>query len=141
MKKKRGKNDKSLQKEKAWAACSRYIRVLNADKTGMVECVTCNKKKNWKEIQAGHYIQGRGNAILFELRNIHPQCMRCNVMMNGRLDDYTKFMLNKYGVDVVMELQNMKYQPKKITLADYWEMIDHFTERTKEICEKKGLVL
>ena len=72
-------------KNKAWSLVSRYVRRLNADYNGYVTCVTCGVKKHWKEMHAGHFVDGRNNTVLFDERLIHPQCFHCNSKHPGCL--------------------------------------------------------
>src|SRR3990167_9020671 len=67
--------NKKRAKDRAWAAFSRYIRMKYANKSGMVECITCHTFKHWKEMQAGHFVDGRNNTVLFDERLVHPQCL------------------------------------------------------------------
>jgi 5-methylcytosine-specific restriction endonuclease McrA len=86
-KKKRGKTPK----EKAWKACSRYIRLrdaiayclkhgidltqFNRPEDIIGKCCTCGKVKSWIYLQAGHW-KGRDlggkSGTYFDERNIHP---------------------------------------------------------------------
>ena len=78
---------KSLRtlKKKAWELLSKAIRLERREGPGLlVECVSCQRKMPWKQIQAGHFIDGRFNSILFDELGIHPQCGLCNVVYNGR---------------------------------------------------------
>lgn len=58
-------------------------RLQYADKNGMVKCTTCDAVKHYKSMQAGHFLAGRGNSILFENNNVHPQCLTgdSNILM------------------------------------------------------------
>ena len=105
---KRKKTPKSKAKEKAWKEFSRFIRLRDADNNGMVKCCTCDAAKHWKEMQAGHYPQGRGNAVLFDEEAVHGQCYGCNVCNHGRLDVYAIFMVKKYGQEILDEMVRRK---------------------------------
>ena len=91
---------------------SAYIRIRDAfETTGALdecECVTCGRKKplfrTHDSIQAGHFIPGRHNAILFDERGCHGQCAYCNDHLKGNWVPYLKFMQARYGQAVVDEL-------------------------------------
>jgi len=107
-------------KDKAWEACSRYIRIRDSIKTtGTTEscvCVTCGKTfptfgKGC--IQAGHWLGGRRGLNLFDERGIVAQCFGCNCMAAGKQVEFSKFMLDTYGHELMDELirqGNMPYQ-------------------------------
>lgn len=73
---------RALAKKKAWEAFSLYIRTRDCIRfTGDPEqgmCVTCKSFKPRKELQAGHFVGGRGNAVLFDERLVYSQDGYCN---------------------------------------------------------------
>jgi len=80
---KNGKSSMSKAKRKAWSAFSLYIRISASDINGNAKCVTCGAVKSYKDLQAGHFIPGRRNAVLFSEEGVHPQCYHCNIGLNG----------------------------------------------------------
>ena len=82
-------------------------------------------------MQAGHFIDGHMNAIMFDLRGIHPQCFACNCMKHGNKVEYYKFMLEEYGQEVIDELRAKAKTAVKITVSDYEINILDFTQRLK----------
>ncbi len=129
----------SQLKKKLWPIVSQYIRQRNADFQGYVSCVTCGKVKHWKEVDAGHFIDGRRNAIVYDPRNIHAQCKPCNggFLNNKTIDGleldaravkarYKDFMVKTYGeatVDNLIILNKSLYQ---FTVPELLSMIDNF---------------
>ena len=106
------------QKKKTWTACSKYIRLRDSIdyckkhglflNEGIVQCCTCPKIKQWKYVDAGHFIsRGSGgmSGVYFDERNIHAQCKPCNGFHQGNAQSYGEFMLQKYGQDVVDQLR------------------------------------
>ncbi len=61
-------------------------------------CVTCGSTK---DLQAGHFIQGRRHSLLFDHTNVHAQCEQCNMYHGGELIAYTRFMQDKYGNEYI----------------------------------------
>lgn len=117
-------------KKKAWELCSRAIRLEARESDGLVTCITCGVRLPWNRgIQAGHFIDGRYNAILFDERGIHPQCMGCNVMLNGRKEEYFVFMEEKYGREVIDELRRQRNQSRSFTVEELEVMIVDFKQR------------
>ncbi len=64
---------------------SKVIRLKFADKNGDVNCYTCSDKKNWKQMQNGHYIPRANMFLRFDERNCRPQCEYCNCRKYGNL--------------------------------------------------------
>lgn len=91
-------------KKELWALVSQYVRTSVADQFGMVTCVTCGRRKHYKQMHAGHFIPGRHNAVLFDIRGIHPQCYGCNVVLGGNARKYDKWMKENMGQEVIDDL-------------------------------------
>lgn len=109
-------------KTKAWKLFSEYIRRKYADDSGYVACVTCGSVAHWKQMQAGHFIPGRCNSILFEENGVHPQCRRCNYN-EGNGPEYYIFMEKTYGKDEIDRLRALRHQTVKLSPAFYEQLI------------------
>lgn len=125
-------------KKKAWDACSLYVRMSAADVFGMATCVTCDIRKHYKQMQAGHFVPGRGNAILFDIRGIHVQCFGCNIMKSGNPRKYEKFMKEKYGQKVINELDRLSDTTRKFTVEELLDIAEHYTNLVKRLQTKKS---
>jgi hypothetical protein len=66
-------------------------------------CCTCGKLFNWKEGDAGHYINRIHLGTRFDEHNCHFQCVACN-RYRKPMAAYAAFMYNKYGADIINEL-------------------------------------
>lgn len=128
------KSEKQKLKEKAWKLCSLYNRQKMADKNGIVKCVTCEKRAHWKQMQAGHYVDGRNNSVLFLDEIIYPQCFKCNAKMAGceagNKIQYTKFMLSLgYTLEQLYYFDELKHSIKKLSTSDLNEIIEAYTDK------------
>jgi hypothetical protein len=123
---------KSL-KNKCWKLFSEYIRRRNADEGGTTRCVTCGTAVYWKECDAGHFIGGRTNAVLFHEEIVHPQCKVCNIWKRGNYQAYTLYMLDKYGREKVDEFLQLKHQVRKYTTSELEEMIGKYKQKLSEL--------
>lgn len=139
--KKKSKASIPKLKQKLWDLTSKYVRLSHADESGMVKCATCETIKHWKDIQAGHWIaKAQGNATAWDLRNIHPQCYRCNINLGGNGPEYTFYMLRRYGEPVCDELRQLSKTTRKITRAEYETMIDEMAEKLSKLTSKAFIV-
>lgn len=113
----------SKLKDRAWKAFATYIRTRDSLKTtGSVDqctCITCKKTVDYKNIQAGHFIGGRGGAVLFDEELVNGQCVRCNIMLKGNYDAYNLVMLEKLGGDRVIEMLKRKQEVVQYRASDY----------------------
>lgn len=130
-------------KHGVWNEFSLYIRSRDADHNGIVTCCTCPKKMFWKgvECQAGHFVPGRTNSILFDERIVHGQCSACNQYLGGNLWEYGKFMVTKYGYtrETLEEFHSLKHRLRKFTMEELKELKKSYKEMRERICKEKGL--
>lgn len=66
--------------------CHQYIRLRDKGKP----CVSCGGE--WTEDhQAGHWFKAElYSSIRYDERNIHNQCKKCNLFLNGNVERYTE---------------------------------------------------
>lgn len=124
----------SWWKAKVWKLFSQYIRRKYADFEGNVTCVTCGVVKPWKEMQAGHFVDGHGNAIMFDEQLVHPQCFKCNFKSFGCLAGnkvkYTLFMMKKYALspEQIEEIENRKHQVRIFKIPELQTIYEHYED-------------
>jgi hypothetical protein len=75
-------------------------------------CVSCGQKGS----QAGHYIKKSICNLVWQYarKNIHTQCVRCNVFLHGNPVEYRKWMVAKYGQKEVEEMESLYNLPLPI---------------------------
>lgn len=64
--------------DRAWKLFSRILRCTKADKNGIATCATCNEKRPWQEMDAGHYMSRKYSATKYDWDNVWNQCKICN---------------------------------------------------------------
>lgn len=109
-------------------AFSRYIRQRDADEGGTVRCVTCGKLMFWMDSHAGHFIKRQHRSVRWDERNVHVQCPAENTFKGGSQDEYAKFIIEKYGIEVFDELMELKHQTVKHTRDDLLQMLEKFKQ-------------
>jgi hypothetical protein len=104
------KKQKTVAKlrEEAAVLLQKLVRMKAADENGLASCVTCGKRQHYKEMDGGHFISRKWTATKLVEENIHPQCKGCNQYASGRHDDYSLFMVDTYGIEMVRELNDKK---------------------------------
>lgn len=120
-------------KKRLWKLFSEYIRRKNADDFGVVRCITCRVYLHWKEIHAGHYEKRTYLALCFDERNVHPQCPRCNLWLNGNQSEYALALRRKYGETILEDLSAVKNSRDKFSRMEYEEMISDYKKKLKEL--------
>lgn len=120
-------------KKKLWKLTSDYVRLSESDGY-FGQCVTCGIRKQWRKLQAGHFIpKAQGNAVYFDLRNVHTQCFRCNINLGGNGPEYYPYMLTRYGQETIDELRRLSNTTVKFTQSDYLEMIEDMKQKLEEL--------
>ena len=104
MKRRKNQTESSFRKL-VWSEMSEYVRQKNADYRGYVSCYTCGVKKNWKEMDCGHF--RHIDALDFTLDAIRPQCTRCNRNLSGNLGVFAVKLIKEIGLERVEALQKV----------------------------------
>ena len=82
-------------------------------------CFTCGRTFSFEQLQCGHFISGRTNALFFEETNSHLQCSTCNSFKGGNLEVYRDRMIGKYGLEEVERLESLRHTVKRITESKF----------------------
>jgi len=136
------KTPRQKAKEKAWDAFSIFIRTRDCLRfTGNPEegmCVTCKSMKLRKELQAGHFVGGRSNAVLFNEQIVYSQCGYCNqkppIGLGGNYAAYTLFMFDEgYTRAEIEGFLALKGTTKQYKLNDFIEIGQMYSDKLKTI--------
>ena len=124
-------------KKKVWKKFSEFIRLKEClETTGSPDfgvCVTCSHVKPYKELQAGHFIDGRGNSVLFVEDLVHIQCYRCNCLMSGNKDSYTPYMIRRYGEEKVKKMYLLKHMSRSMSVLELEAIYQDCCQKIKEL--------
>jgi len=108
----------------AWVVYSDYL-LLSKSKNGVCVCVTCGKADNWYS-SAMHpwHFRTAGSSLKHKFNddNVRPQCVGCNVMLNGNYQKYTLFIIDKFWKERVENILDDK-ETHKIRVHEYAEKI------------------
>lgn len=95
-------------------------------------CIDCGKLSEGRDFQAGHFLpSGSGGALLrFHPYNIHGQHSGCNCGYNQEKVkiDYTMVMVQRYGIDEITKLRQLKNKSIKADIIFYTDMIKLYTQ-------------
>jgi hypothetical protein len=129
-------------KKKAWDAFSIYIRRRDAKRDELLLdgekafCITCGKPYpafGSGCLQAGHFIGGRNNQVLFDERQVFAQCYNCNINLKGNWVPYRKKMVALYGEEVVADMENTHGLSVKYSVPDLLELEAKYKRLTEEL--------
>lgn len=92
-------------KENAWKAFSEYNRMYWCLKTTgepfLGVCITCGRRFVKTALEAGHFVGGRSNAVIFSMKFVNPQCAYCNRIMHGETKKYREALYERHGKEYV----------------------------------------
>ena len=112
---------------------SKYIRLSHADGRGNLRCFTCEKVAPVAEMDCGHFVGRQHKATRWHERNAHPQCRFCNRYCEGRKDVYALRLMEKYGPNILIELQEEKRKLTAYKPVDLIEMIALYKQKLEEL--------
>ena len=125
-------------KKEVWDICSQYIRLRDCLRTTGTSdygnCITCTKLVHRKDADAGHFIGREHTPTLYDERNVHLQCKRCNAF-GGETLKYRRAVIELYGEGVDVELEDKATEIKKFTRDELAELKEYFTKKLKELKE------
>lgn len=138
-------------KKRCWEQFSLYVRVRDALRTtgGIEQCVCCSCGKIKPAfgrgcIQAGHFIPGRKNSVLFSEIGVHGQCGYCNGSelggLKGNWPGYYEFMLKHYNQSVINHLLVVAKQTRKYYPFELEEMRDEYKRKYSQMLDTKQLI-
>lgn len=132
-------------KDDAWTAFSLFVRTRDSLKTtGTLDyclCVSCGDRRprlGMYCIQAGHFIAGRNNSVLFSEEGVHGQCQMCNHGIKGRKKPtasivYYQFMEKEYGKETIDRLVLESNQTVKYKVWDFEAIEEKYKAKTEEL--------
>lgn len=118
-------------KKRCWKLLSEYVRKRAATTGGWAACFTCGAAYPWRELQCGHFVGGRTGSVLLNEEVCRPQCVRCNVFLNGNYAAYTLRMIDEVGREKVEELLALKHKVRKWTREELMGFLDCYRERLR----------
>ena len=130
---------KHAAKDTAWKWFSLYIRLRDCLATTgsdtQCRCVTCWNIVPYEQLDAGHALPGRHNAVLFDESIVYAQCRKCNQGGDGEKVAFRKFLVEKHGE----EWMQMKEQGAKKTVqiddASFKLIGEHYRKEYKKLLE------
>lgn len=124
--KRKSKTPEAKLKAKLWELCKQIIRVRYGN-----TCYTCKKSglvgSSW---QTGHFIPSAvgGASLRYDLRNLRPQCYRCNIDLSGNGAIFYRLLAAEHGQQYVDELFQEKQKTVKADVTFYQNLIDEYTD-------------
>lgn len=110
------------------------------------KCVTCGSTVECSKANGGHFCGRACYPLRWDKRNVHCQCVRCNLYKNGAYIEYSQWFINEYGKNM-FDLYVNKYkdwQAGKISaykIAEIRDIYDELLREGRELEERTQLKL
>jgi hypothetical protein len=121
----------SKLEKKLDAVFSKYIRKRDSI-DGFARCFTCRKFAPISKMHAGHYHSRTEKAIRWNEKNVHAQCVSCNLFKEGNKPQYTLRLIDKYGRGILDELETKRVLGKKPDRLELLAMIEEYKQKLNE---------
>jgi len=122
----------SWYKKKLWRVFAKWIKIRDKH-----QCFTCGKKCFGADCHGGHFKKASccGLLLYFHEDNVHCQCARCNLWMDGMQYEYGV----RLGKKKVAELDALERISKKTiwSRADYEKKIEFYEKKYAELISPK----
>ena len=139
MNKKPKRKSLSKLKDEVWTIFSDFIRKRDSLRTtgdiSWGKCITCQTLHQRKELDAGHFVPGRHNSILFEETCVHAQCRRCNRYLGGEPLKYRREIVRLYGEGYDIKLEEQAMETRKFSRTELEDMKKEYQQKIKELEE------
>lgn len=107
----------------------KYVR--NRDKD--LPCISCGAKDTL--FDGGHFRKAEiYSGLIFDERNAHKQCRRCNRYLGGNEGEYRVGLANRFGEAFVKQLENdsIRLRNYKYTKEQLIDIKEHYRELNKQ---------
>lgn len=110
------------------ALVSRFVRL-----SGNGRCYTCGLVRPLLELQCGHFISRAHSATRYDLDNLRPQCVNCNVWRRGNTAFYAANLMEELGKERFDALIARGRSYKSFNVPELLKMIDDFKYRLTKL--------
>ena len=107
----------------------KYIRFRDKD----LPCISCGTKKAL--FDGGHFRKAEIYlGLIFDERNVHKQCRKCNRYLGGNEGEYRVGLVNRFGEDFVKQLENdsIRLRNYKYSKQQLIDIKEHYKELNKQ---------
>ncbi len=123
-------HSKKSVKKRLWDIFSKFIRLRDKG-----VCFTCDKKDDWKNTDAGHYIPKTicGEYLYFSEIAVNCQCTGCNRFKHGNLSEYAVRLQRKYGQGILLLLDEEKVVKKPMLVSEMENLILFYEKKVQKM--------
>lgn len=111
---------------KAQKIFNAYIRQRDSQ-DGYFTCISCGRTLTTDQMDAGHFAPVKGgSALRFDEYNVNGECKKCNGFDEFHLIGYRRGIIEKYGIEILIYLENNARNIKKWTRTELNDIIQKY---------------
>lgn len=111
---------------KAQKIFNAYIRKRDSQ-DGYFTCISCGRTLTTDQMDAGHFAPVKGgSALRFDEYNVNGECKKCNGFDEFHLIGYRRGIIEKYGIEILIYLENNARNIKKWTRTELNDIIEKY---------------
>lgn len=120
---------------------SEFIRLRDCDDNGTVTCFVTGERVWWRDADAAHFIDRGIMTTRYDEINVHATTVDTNRFEDPykHKEKYRRALISKYGMDEVHGLEKKSISLQKYVRSDLTWLIDHYSEKVKQLKKQKGL--
>ena len=105
-------------------------------------CVSCGAVVECSKANGGHFIPRSCYPLRWDERNVHCQCVRCNLFHSGAYIQYSQWFIKEYGTDVFNrytdEFRSWQQGHPAIKIDELKRAYDFWLNKIREMEKKTG---
>ena len=86
-------------------------------------------------MDCGHFVGRQHRSTRWHEKNCHPQCRYCNRYCEGKKDVYAIRLMEKYGPNILIELQEAKNKITNFKPCDLQDLIEVYKAKLETLSE------
>ncbi len=117
---------------------SQFVRLRDTDRNGVGHCISSGRIITYNDCDAGHLINRKNMSLRFNERNVNAQSRADNRFDEGNIIGYIRGIKNKYGENIVNQLESCKHLTMKFTEFELNELIKYYRIENKKLSNYKN---
>lgn len=117
---------------------SRFIRLRDANKHGVIKCIDCGGTAHWTEVDCGHFVPRGRLSVRWEEKNCAAQLKACNGPFLGRQYEFGKGLDERWGQGTADTMIEAGHQTKKWTSEELEKLIVHYKKEVECLLAQKS---
>lgn len=126
------KSSRSKKIQKLDTVFSKFIRRRDCG-FGFGHCISCEVPITFNSCDCGHYEGRRNMSVRYDEKDCNAQCRTCNQQLDGNRTGYRLGLIEKIGLESVLDLEQRKNNLNQLKEFELEELIATYSRKLKEV--------